>query len=579
MDPTTDPGNCGACYNACPTGTCEAGVCPTVKDCYAPTEVSSTTLADFEDYDGATDIGDYGFAFNGDPGTADAVYAGPYFYDDATGSPAHSMVAGANDSTYAVSTSNSEATDFGGGMGLWMGCIDASAYDGISLWVRGSTPTGTAHFSLAMEETTPPLADDPAGGGTCEATAEGDCAVGGVDIPVTSTWTQLQIPWASFTGATAGGGMAVAVDGHNITGMNFQVALKYVPSDPSDPDSEYFPESGGYDLQVDDIEFIEPGGCADGEELCGFGCVDYQTDHDHCGGCGAACDATRVCEGGTCVCPTGYTDCNGECTNLDIDAQNCGACGASCTGPCEGGSCQESTCTAGMDPVTEVCADAEMITVGKYWLNDNWWGAEGASGTQCVWDTCSSGNTIGWGTSWDWSGGSASQVKSFGSVVLGWHWGWELQNTGLPFQLSENPDVTCGWTYTVDATGTFNVTYDLFTSSDPEGAGDPSEEIMILLRDVDGSAGGLGSLVAEVSVAGTNWRLYDGSNGSWSVYQFIRTANAETGATFNLMDFLNDLIARGLLSADKHLLSIQAGTEVFQGSGRLDTSSFYCNIE
>jgi hypothetical protein len=186
---------------------------------------------------------------------------------------------------------------------------------------------------------------------------------------------------------------------------------------------------------------------------------------------------------------------------------------------------------------------------------------------------------VGWGTEWQWGGGSPYQVKSFVAIVMGWHWGWEQTNTGLPFQLSESPNVTCGWTYSVSASGTFNVAIDMFTSPDPEGAGNPTEETMVVFRDVEGSEGRLGSHVADTNIAGTSWSIWSGTNNVWNVYQIIRSTPSATGATLNLMDFLNDLVGRGLVPSDRHLLSIQAGSEVFDGSGTIDTSSFYCTIQ
>jgi hypothetical protein len=580
VDLQTDPNNCGECYNVCLAETCDAGVCPTVKDCYKPTVVTSPLFADFEDYDGTADLAEWGFAFNAPAGEEGAVYAGPYFYDDETGTPTQSMTTG-HDSEYAVATANPNSTEFGGGMGFWMSCIDLSAYEGISLWVRGTTPTGTAHFTLAMEETSAPLEEDPAGGGTCEATADDDCAAAGVEIPVTSTWTELLIPWVSFTGGVAAGGTPVTVDGHNITGMNFNISLTYVPSDPDDPEGEYVPAAGGYDLQLDDIQFLEAGACPAGQTLCGVGCVNYQTDHDNCGSCGNACDVTRTCVSGRCQCPDGYTDCDGQCANLQIDAQHCGACNAPCTGPCVNGSCQASECTSGMPEQGRACEEDARITLGKYFIINNLWGANNASGQQCIWSTCQSGNTIGWGTEWSWSGGSG--VISYDAAILGWHWGWEVaaETTGLPVQVSSNANVTCGWTFrlpALDSSDVLNVAYDLFTHSTamPGYSDNPNEEIMIWLYRGNG-AGPIGGRVDTVSVAGTDWDLYQGNNNAWNVLSFVRTSNT-TSAAFNLMDFMNALVSGGYIPSNRYLSSIQAGTEIFSGSARLDTDSFYCTI-
>jgi hypothetical protein len=43
-------------------------------------------------------------------------------------------------------------------------------------------------------------------------------------------------------------------------------------------------------------------------------------------------------------------------------------------------------------------------------------------------------------------------------------------------------------------------------------------------------------------------------------------------------DFLNHLVSRGWVSNSKYLTSVEAGTEVFIGNGRVDTNSYYCNV-
>ena len=47
-----------------------------------------------------------------------------------------------------------------------------------------------------------------------------------------------------------------------------------------------------------------------------------------------------------------------------------------------------------------------------------------------------------------------------------------------------------------------------------------------------------------------------------------------TSADLNLTDFTDDLVARGWLAKTKYLSSVQAGTEIFTGAGRLDTQAY-----
>jgi hypothetical protein len=220
-----------------------------------------------------------------------------------------------------------------------------------------------------------------------------------------------------------------------------------------------------------------------------------------------------------------------------------------------------------------------QIVLGKYWINNNLWGISGATGQQGIWSTCSSGNTIGWGTDWSWSGGS-NGVKSYASAVLGWHWGWLVPSgTGLPIQISAASNITCGWTFRVVPGGTINVSYDLWTHtvSNPNSTSSPADEIMIWLYRQ--GAGPIGtSQQTGVQIAATPWTLYRGMNGTTNVYSYVRETNT-TSATMNLMDFLNDLVSRTWLQSSKYLSSIQAGTEVYTGTGRLDTDTYYCTVQ
>ncbi len=222
------------------------------KDCAVKTAVVSAPIINFEDYDGATAADEYSTAFNALPGEPGAVYVGPYFYDDGTGTPFSGIVAG-NASNYGMSVSNPAANEWGGGMGLWLGCVDATAYQGITFWVRGSTPPGTASVSLTTEDTSPPAEADPAGGGTCIASADAECAGPSAEINVTDAWTQIQLAWGDFDAGTGSAGAAVPASGDNITGIGFGANLSWI-EDPANPGT-WIAVEGAYELVIDDIAF------------------------------------------------------------------------------------------------------------------------------------------------------------------------------------------------------------------------------------------------------------------------------------------------------------------------------------
>ncbi|MFI5495014.1 hypothetical protein [Actinoplanes sp. NPDC051859] len=226
---------------------------------------------------------------------------------------------------------------------------------------------------------------------------------------------------------------------------------------------------------------------------------------------------------------------------------------------------------------TRSCTPGAEIPRAKFWLNNNQWGKESGTGTQCIWDTGTRGN-LSWGTSWRWAG-QANSVKTYASVVRGWHWGWKAQRTGLPTQLSARKPIKTSWTYAVSPQnpGTMNVAYDLWFHAlpQPDWMHQPTDEVMIWLYR-SGGAGPLGTKQATVTIAGTTWDLYRGDIG-WNVFSFVRTGNT-TSADLDLTRFTDDLTARGWLPRTKYLSGIQAGTEVFTGQGALHTSAYSVKI-
>lgn len=225
----------------------------------------------------------------------------------------------------------------------------------------------------------------------------------------------------------------------------------------------------------------------------------------------------------------------------------------------------------------QVCNNGGSITMGKYWLNSNLWGASSGSGSQCISSTSTNGSTIAWSTTWNWTG-QANAVKSYDSSVLGWHWGWKIANTGLPIQLASKTPVQTSWSFNLTQTtsGGNDVSYDTWISPNPNlGNASASDEVMVWLSH-GGGISPVGSKVATVTIDGTSWDLWEGSAG-WQVHSFVRTSNTSS-QSLNLMDFYNYLVSSRGLSSSKYLLSVESGTEVFTGAGTLNTTSYSTTI-
>jgi hypothetical protein len=207
-------------------------------------------LANFDAYDGVSDLKTWSAPLGGD--SASNAYIGPFGYGDrSNGFPETFEMTTGHESMYAPRIADTLAQAYGGGMGTWLsGCLNATAFQGISFWVRGSTPMGTSALTLTMQETmpsTPAKAGDPIG--TCTGTAM-TCIHPKFVFPVTATWTRIQIPWTSFTAGSAAG-TAVTPNGRNINQIQWGVDLIWLAGDGG----VYVPTPAPYELVVDTLTF------------------------------------------------------------------------------------------------------------------------------------------------------------------------------------------------------------------------------------------------------------------------------------------------------------------------------------
>jgi hypothetical protein len=132
------------------------------------------------------------------------------------------------------------------------------------------------------------------------------------------------------------------------------------------------PDVGTPDVGTPDVGTPDVGGCATGETMCGGGCVDLQTNTQHCGRCGRACGDGEACTAGSCsatcaaprrLCGTGETM---RCVDLQTDAANCGACGMACSagGACAAGRCATATCMTNASDCNRNSADGCEVIHG-----------------------------------------------------------------------------------------------------------------------------------------------------------------------------------------------------------------------
>jgi hypothetical protein len=124
---------------------------------------------------------------------------------------------------------------WGGGMGLWFGCMDASVYTGVTFWARGASPAGKVKLNLTVDK-----AVKVSEGGTCPEA--GPCVRPVVELEVTEEWQQFTFAWADFTAGDSGG-TALPAEVEAINGLDFGI-----PNDNMARELE---------LAIDDVAFTK----------------------------------------------------------------------------------------------------------------------------------------------------------------------------------------------------------------------------------------------------------------------------------------------------------------------------------
>jgi hypothetical protein len=251
---TTVPGGTGGVAG---TGAGGSTTTPAGGTACAKTKTLSAakpSIGNFDSYDGAADLSSWSFPMGGESSTG--IFWGTFGYGDrANGGPGTFDMTTGHSAPYALRVADTMAQNWGGGMGLWISdCLNATVFTGISFWVRGNAPKGTATLAAFMSETTPTVASVTGHKtGTCPGN-DTTCINPKFEFGVTDSWVFIQAPWTAFAkGDAATGSATVAADGHNLWQIQFDIGLNFVPGATStDP---WVPVPAPYELVVDDLAF------------------------------------------------------------------------------------------------------------------------------------------------------------------------------------------------------------------------------------------------------------------------------------------------------------------------------------
>ncbi|MFE6990361.1 GH12 family glycosyl hydrolase domain-containing protein [Streptomyces pharetrae] len=226
--------------------------------------------------------------------------------------------------------------------------------------------------------------------------------------------------------------------------------------------------------------------------------------------------------------------------------------------------------TAPAQADTTICEQfGSTVIQGRYVVQNNRWGT---SATQCVTAT-DTGFRV---TQADGSVPTNGAPKSYPSVFNGCHYTNCSPGTNLPAQISTISSAPSSISYGYVSDAVFNASYDIWLDPTPRTDGVNRTEIMIWFNRV-GPIQPIGSPVGTASVGGRTWEVWTGSNGSNDVISFV-APSAIGSWSFDVMDFVDQTVARGMAQSNWYLTSVQAGFEPWQNGAGLAVNSFSSTV-
>jgi hypothetical protein len=218
---------------------------------------------------------------------------------------------------------------------------------------------------------------------------------------------------------------------------------------------------------------------------------------------------------------------------------------------------------------TTICDQYGSTTIqGRYVVQNNRWGT---SAQQCI-NVTSTGFRI---ATQNGSSPTNGAPVSYPSVFLGCHYTNCSPGSTLPKQVSQIRNASSSISYRY-AGGTYNASYDIWLDPTPKTNGVNQMEIMIWFNR-QGPIQPIGSAVGNTTIAGRSWQVWRGSNGSNNVISYVASSTINSWS-FNVLDFVNDVRARGAITNSWYLTSIQAGFEPWNGGVGLAVDNFSASV-
>jgi len=168
------------------------------------------------------------------------------------------------------------------------------------------------------------------------------------------------------------------------------------------------------------------------------------------------------------------------------------------------------------------------------------------------------------------AGSSTTSPVSFPSIFIGNNNGHATSDSDLSKLNSTISSIQTTWAWSnANATmADFLPQYELwFTSALEAGILAPEKILAIWLNP--GSHSPSGSQIGSIPIAGKTWNVFDGG----TVITYVATSS-QTTVDFDLANFIDDAIIRGIISNSDYLHDVIAGFRIWSGGAGLASSNF-----
>lgn len=181
------------------------------------------------------------------------------------------------------------------------------------------------------------------------------------------------------------------------------------------------------------------------------------------------------------------------------------------------------------------------------------------------------------------SQGEQYQPASYPTVFCGVYSDSRSRECGLPAALDSLTSLRTGWSWLPNGNeGEYNAAYDIWLGSGPDRSSFTSY-MMVWYREPPGQqpAGSLRERAVTVDKVDGTWDIWVGTVNNRPIINWVRSEGQDTYAMeFDILDFVRDGEARGLMVPGTHVLSVAVGFEIWNGPvTNLESVDFYVDVQ